>query len=161
MKANAKTLIPGKEWLLRDDNSKIGTISKCKKGYQLLQKGRILPFRDLSKIKNYLEITFLDDSESCKIQETASYSIYDFPCDSKPYDPIYSIKEKLPLYIKDKKSKSVFCAGYYLVKFRKGWVKSYCPKLITLQRYQYAGPFKTEDALEAYNSKYQITHEKT
>lgn len=161
MKANAKTLIPDKEWLLRDDTSKIGTISKCKKGYQLLQKGKSLSFRDLSKIKNYLEITFSDDAGTQQNTEDRIHSIYNFPCDSKPHDPVYSIKERLPLYIKSEKSKSVFCAGYYLVKFRKGWVKSFCPKLITLQRYQYLGPFKTEADLEDYNIKNRVLNEKT
>ena len=31
-----------------------------------------------------------------------------------------------------------------VIKFRKGWVKSFCPKLITLERYPFQGPFKTE-----------------
>lgn len=161
MKAHAKTLIPNKEWLLRDDTSKIGTISKCKKGYQLLQKGKSMPFRDLSKIKSYLEITFSDDAKLHQDPENLSHSIYNFPCDSKPYDPVYSIKERLPLYIKSEKSKSVFCAGYYLVKFRKGWVKCFCPKLITLQRYQYEGPFKTEADLKDDNIKNRVINEKT
>ena len=30
------------------------------------------------------------------------------------------------------------------VQFRKGWVKSFCPKLITLERYPFQGPYKTE-----------------
>ena len=30
------------------------------------------------------------------------------------------------------------------MKVDKGWVKSFCPKLITLQRYAYKGPFKTD-----------------
>jgi hypothetical protein len=28
--------------------------------------------------------------------------------------------------------------------FDKGWVKSFCPKLITVERYETKGPFKTE-----------------
>lgn len=150
MKARAKTLIPGKEWLLHDDNSKIGTISKCKKGYQFLQKGNIVPFKDFSKIKSYLEITFLDDRSNNQDTKSKEFSIYDFPCSDKPYYPLYSIKERLPLFTKTEKSKSVFCAGYYVIKFRKGWVKSFCPKLITLQRYPYAGPFKSESDLQRY-----------
>ena len=46
-------------------------------------------------------------------------------------------------------SKSLYCAGYYIIKFRKGWVKSFCPKLITLERYQYQGPFKTETEMRS------------
>ena len=57
---------------------------------------------------------------------------------------MYDIQKKLPLFTKSKDSKSLYCAGYYVIRFEKGWVKSFCPKLITLQRYQYKGPFKTD-----------------
>jgi hypothetical protein len=57
---------------------------------------------------------------------------------------MFDIKRKLPLFTKSIDSKSLYCAGYYVIKFDKGWVKSFCPKLITLQRYTYQGPFKTE-----------------
>jgi hypothetical protein len=57
---------------------------------------------------------------------------------------MYDVKRKLPLFTKSSKSKSLYCAGYYTIKFEKGWVKSFCPKLITIERYEYRGPFKTE-----------------
>jgi len=38
----------------------------------------------------------------------------------------------------------LYCAGYYIIKFDKGWVRSFCPKLVTLESYDYKGPFKTE-----------------
>jgi hypothetical protein len=38
----------------------------------------------------------------------------------------------------------LYCAGYYIIRFDKGWVKSFCPKLITIERYENRGPFKTE-----------------
>ena len=57
---------------------------------------------------------------------------------------MYDIKKKLPLFTKSDASKSVYCAGYYAIHFEKGWVKSFCPKLITIQRYEYKGPFKTD-----------------
>ena len=31
----------------------------------------------------------------------------------------------------------------YIIKFEKGWVRSYCPKLLTLERYPFKGPFRT------------------
>jgi len=37
---------------------------------------------------------------------------------------------------------------FVVIKFRKGWVKSFCPKLITLERYPYFGPFKTENEMK-------------
>jgi hypothetical protein len=33
---------------------------------------------------------------------------------------------------------------WYSIKFDKGWVKSFCPKAITIERYPYKGPFKSE-----------------
>ena len=70
--------------------------------------------------------------------------IYNFPTSVLPYNSMYDIKRKLPLFTKSVKSKSLYCAGYYIIRFEKGWVKSFCPKLITIERYDFKGPFKTE-----------------
>jgi hypothetical protein len=54
---------------------------------------------------------------------------------------MYDVRRKLPLFTKSSQSKSLYCAGYYIIKFNKGWVKSFCPKAITVERYPYQGPF--------------------
>ena len=56
---------------------------------------------------------------------------------------VFDVKRKLPLFNKSKKSKSLYCAGYYIIQFEKGWVRSYCPKLLTLDSYAFKGPFRT------------------
>lgn len=146
MKSVMKTLVPEKEWLVRNSNSKLGTISKNKKGYSFIREGKVAKFQNLNEIQEKLGIALFEESlKKVKTdQSVKNYFIYDYPCSNKPFDPVYSIKEKLPLFAKSSKSKSQYCAGYYVIKFRKGWVKSFCPKLITLQRYPYHGPFKTE-----------------
>jgi len=48
------------------------------------------------------------------------------------------------MFTKSKKSKSLYCAGYYIIKFDKGWVRSFCPKMVTCENYVSKGPFKTE-----------------
>jgi hypothetical protein len=154
--STAKVLIPNKEWLLKDSDKKIGSIVKSKKGYTFLRNGRTMPLNDINNVKSYFGAVLFEESFK-KVKsldlETKEYSIYDFPCNTKPHNPIYSVKEKLPLYSKSDKSKSRYCAGYYVVKFRKGWVKCCCPKLITLERYAYHGPFKTEQEMKDYFSK--------
>jgi hypothetical protein len=40
-----------------------------------------------------------------------------------PHNSMYDIKRKLPLFTKSEDSKSLYCAGYYVIKFDKGWVK--------------------------------------
>jgi hypothetical protein len=136
----SKELIPDKEWIIKNGPEKLGSISKNKKGYLFNKKGQRIPVKDLKDLG--IELPSKNYNSKIEIQE--SYTIYDYPCSSKPYDPVYNIKDKLPIFTKSNKSKSQFCAGYYVIKFRKGWVKSFCPKLITLERYPYKGPFKTE-----------------
>ena len=146
MNSTAKVLVPDREWLVTDNNKKIGAISKNKKGYVFYHKGKTVGFKNINDIKTQLGIALFEEGIK-KVKNDSidkNYNIYDYPCSSKPYEPVYSVKEKLPLYAKSLKSKSRYCAGHYIIKFRKGWVKSFCPKLITLQRYPYHGPFKSE-----------------
>jgi hypothetical protein len=79
------------------------------------------------------------EADSAEINE-----VQGFATSCLPHNGMYDIKRKLPMFTKSNDSKSLYCAGYYVIKFEKGWVKSFCPKLITLQRYEYKGPFKTE-----------------
>ena len=75
--------------------------------------------------------------------ENTDNDVYDYPSKFKPFNMVFDVKRKLPLFNKSKKSKSLYCAGYYIIKFEKGWVRSYCPKLLTLERYPFKGPFRT------------------
>ena len=72
------------------------------------------------------------------------FEIYGFSTSCAPYNPMFDVKQRLALFTKSKKSKSLYCAGYFIIRFDKGWVKSFCPKLITVERYETEGPFKTD-----------------
>lgn len=155
MNSTAKTLVPNKEWLIEADNIKIGSVSKAKKGYIFLRNGKSINFKNLAEVNAQFGVAIFEESIKKHKPEpsTQGYVIYDYPCGSKPYDPVYNIKQKLPLYSKSSKSKSLFCAGYYVIKFQKGWRKAFCPKLITLERYPYKGPFKTEEEMKSQLTK--------
>ena len=46
------------------------------------------------------------------------------------------------------------CAGYYVVRYENGWTRSFCPKLVTLEKYEFFGPYKTkEDMLTMLRKK--------
>lgn len=149
MSAIAKTIIQNKEWIVKKENTKIGTISKLKKGFVFYKNGNKIYFKDITELQKELGLPdFTTNSKKIKpvsVKSTDSYSIYDYPCKSKPYNPVFNLKKRLPIYTKSEKSKSHFCAGYFLINFKKGWLKSFCPKLITLERYPYHGPYKNED----------------
>jgi hypothetical protein len=141
----AKVLIPNKFWILENDGEKFATLSKEKKGYSLLCKGQKIDVHDLTEVKERFGINITEEEiKKEKQKKTVETDIYNFPVNGKAHSPLWNVQKRLPIYAKSSKSKSLYCAGYYVIKFRKGWVKSFCPKLITLERYPYRGPFKTD-----------------
>lgn len=53
--------------------------------------------------------------------------------------------DNLPCFTKTERSKVFVAAGYYGICFDNGgWMSSFCPKAVTLQKYPYIGPFKSE-----------------
>lgn len=146
MSTEIKTLIPNKSWILKEGDRKLGTVNKEKKGFNFFVKGRKI-FIKKQELGQKLGVDLPENQIISPPQ--VNNLIYNFPCASRPYSPVYNIKKRLPIYSKSNKSKSLYCAGYYIIQFRKGWVKSFCPKLITLDRYPFHGPFKTEEEMKA------------
>jgi hypothetical protein len=141
----AKVLIPNKSWLLENDGEKVATLSKEKKGYSILCKGQEIKVHDLKEIKDRFGITISEEVlKKEKQSKDVTKDIYGYPVNGRAFGPLWNVQKRLPIYAKSSKSKSLYCAGYYVIRFRKGWVKSFCPKLITLERYPFQGPFKTE-----------------
>jgi uncharacterized protein (DUF952 family) len=138
---HAKPLIPNKEWIVENNGQKLGTLSKEKKGYVFLSKGIKVQFNDLQQFEKEMDLV-LEPVTAKKISKTKD--VYGYETKTIPHNPLYDVKRKLPIYTKSAKSISKHCAGHYIIRFPKGWVKSHCPKLITLERYPYRGPFHTE-----------------
>jgi hypothetical protein len=143
----AKVLIPNKSWLLEINGTKFGTLNKEKSQFCIVKNGKKVYIGSVKDVKEKLGVTFNEIKKPIG-KDTKDYSVYDYPCGSKPFGSVYNVRKKLPIYAKSSKSKSQYCAGFYLIKFRKGWVKSFCPKLITLERYPFQGPFKTEQEMK-------------
>lgn len=140
----AKPIVDGKFWIVEQDGKKIGTLHKKENNRFMLsgQEGQSYFGK-----KEELISTFGKDFFGTKIKTTVSTvdvtDIYGYPTSCVPFNPVYNVKTKLPLFTKSKDSRSLYCAGHYAIRFEKGWVKSFCPKLITVERYEYQGPFKT------------------
>lgn len=141
MSGTAKPLIPNKEWIVEDNGRKLGTLSKEKSGYVFFGKGTKIQFHDLNEVQQAMEI-YVEPPSTVKASKTKE--VYGYETKTIPHNPLYDVKRKLPIYTKSAKSTSKHCAGHYIIKFPKGWVKSHCPKLITLERYPYKGPFHTD-----------------
>lgn len=138
----AKAIIENKFWILEEEDGKrVGTISLKNNKVTAVIGNQNLMFSNIEELCTKYNVTFAKKFKQAK--ETTT-EVYDFPTAHMPYNALWHVERKLPIYTKTIKSNSYHCAGYYIVKFDHGWVKSFCPKLITLQRNDYHGPYKTK-----------------
>jgi hypothetical protein len=142
---HAKPIIDNKFWIIEENGEKIATLRKNEDNRFVMSNESWVK---IYETKESLTKQFGKDFFAAKIIKEADNSepneIHGYSTSSDPHNAMFDIQRKLPIFTKSKDSKSHYCAGYYVIKFEKGWVRSFCPKLITLQRYEYRGPFKTE-----------------
>jgi hypothetical protein len=148
MTIKAKPVLENKFWIVEDEGVRVGTLSKNDDGFVITSKGKIDFYKNENQLKKKFGKTFLVANITTNDTDT-NLDVHGYPTRCIPYNSMYDIKRKLPLFTKSEKSKSVYCAGYYLIKFNVHWLKSYCPKLITIERNEYLGPFKTEFEMKA------------
>jgi hypothetical protein len=141
----AKPIIDNKFWIVEKDGEKFATLRKEEDNRFVMSNSSGMKIYQSKKEltsefgKDFFVAKIIKEADDSKPNEVHGYST-----SSLPHNSMFDIKRKLPIFTKSKDSKSHYCAGYYVIKFDKGWVKSFCPKLITLQRYPYKGPFKTD-----------------
>lgn len=142
---HAKPIIDNKFWIVEKDGEKFATLRKNEENRFVMSNNAGIKIYDnkesLTKQfgKNFFVAKIVKEADNSQPNEVHGYGT-----STVPHNAMFDIKKKLPLFTKSEDSKSLYCAGYYVIRFDKGWVKSFCPKLITLQRYEYKGPFKTE-----------------
>ena len=146
MTLKAKPVLKDKFWIIENDKERIGTMSFADDKYMFSSKVETCFFDNKKQMKKRFGFDIVwdikDETKDDPIDE--ALKVHGFPTSVVPYNALYDVKCKLPLFTKSEKSKSLYCAGYYIIKFDKGWVKSFCPKLITIERYESRGPFKND-----------------
>jgi len=140
----AKPVIDKQFWILQDGHQKVGNIEACAGGYQVKIHNQIAQFKTIRMAAQRINIIF-ESNPNTKSREQ-SKMVHGYPVISRANNPMWDVKMKLPIYTKTAKSKSWFAAGWYCVRKGRAWTVSQDPKLIVLQRYQYQGPFHTEEA---------------
>jgi len=142
---HAKPIIDNKFWIVEQGGSKIATLRKNEDNRFVMSNELGIEIFDTKKSlidkfgKEFFIVKIVKEADNAEPNEVHGYAT-----SVEPHNSMFDIQKKLPLFTKSSDSKSLYCAGYYVIQFEKGWVKSFCPKLITLQRYKYRGPFKTE-----------------
>lgn len=140
---HAKTIVANKFWIVEQDGAKIATLHKQENNKFLLSANdNKLWFNKKDEIVSLFGNSFFTPSIPAKMPAIQN-ECHGYTTKSKPYNAMYDVRRKLPLFTKSNQSKSLYCAGWYTVKF-KNWVLLYCPKLITIDQYESHGPFFTK-----------------
>jgi len=139
----ATPIVKNKFWVVEDHGNKIATIQAREDGgFVYVHDDEREFFASVKILKQKYKIKFGVLDKKIKSQ---TKTVYGYPVNSKAYNEVWDVQRKLPIYSKTAKSKSLFCAGYYLIKLNGSWFMHYCPKNITLSRYQFRGPYKTKE----------------
>lgn len=150
----AREIIDGKYWVIEHAEKRIGHISleeinsKDVK-YVLSANNTLAFFNDVDSLKIELgEAEFVSTSRTL----TATYTAIGYPTKHPAHAPLFNVVTGLPSYTISATSPTRFAAGYYCIKFhQRGWSTAFCPRVRTLDTYDYAGPFMTlDEAKEKY-----------
>ena len=143
----AKPVVKNKMWIVESAGTKVGNIMAVEEGgIVYLHDNQRESFPSIKILQKKYNIEFAK-AEKIKKEKQDIYDVYGFPTNARPHNEVLDVQRYLPIYTKGAKSKSFFCAGYYIIKFSSTWVRAYCPKLITLNRYEYEGPYKTQERM--------------
>lgn len=143
----AKPVIPNQYWILRDEVGKVGNIEATDSGVQIRINNQIEVFKNLSVLKRRVKIDFAP-APRIAVKNDQVHQVNGYPTTGPAYNGIFDVKHQVPLWTREPRSKSWYAAGWYAVRHGRRWRVIECPKLIALERYQYLGPFHTEQEAE-------------
>ena len=138
----AKPVVANQYWILKQDDQKIGNIQASADGFVVKIQNQISSYKTIPMVRKKANIEF-EPAE--KVSKPATDSVHGYSTGCRAHNAMWNVQLKLPLFTKTSKSKSWFAAGWYTVKQHRTWKPVQNPKLITLQRYAYHGPFKTKE----------------
>jgi hypothetical protein len=142
----AKPVIDKQFWILQKDNNKIGNIEACDGGYQVKINNQVVAqYKTIKLVERNINVTF---ETIPKPEKKTSNIVHGYQAAGRVHNPMWDVQHKLPVYNKQKKSKSWYAAGWYTVKKGRHWTAEQDPKLIVLKRYPYQGPFHTKQEAE-------------
>ena len=135
-------------WLLYlDETSKlIGMLSKSPNGTYFMIFDKVkTTFKNIDEVNALFGFDVFSKKKKkvTKAHKSVVNYINGYPVVYSDVVPQFDKLSGLPTFTKSPNSNVLYCAGYYCLKREKGWAKTYCSKLKTLEKYDYQGPFKT------------------
>lgn len=137
-------------WLVHQGPSKLGILNKdVQEHYTYITGKDLVKFNDQEEVvEHFGNLNLFNEVIGTPTKTAERVFIKGFEVDYE--NPIIidsshpDYRDDLPIYAKIEGKGIYYAAGYYCINFEKGWKKSHSPKLATLLKYGYEGPFKTE-----------------
>jgi hypothetical protein len=130
-----KELVNDKFWIVESNAGKVGTIRRVDSGYEFFDQ-RNNATQLLDTIEDF-------DAVDTIVEDTATKTYSGYPTNSATVIPVEHAS--LLAFKKKDNSKSIYAAGYYILRYHgMGWQHAFCPKIETLEKYEYQGPYLTE-----------------
>jgi len=152
-KLKVKPVVVDKHWIIHKQNQKIGDILQNRNGriQVVIKNNKPLEYKSVDELKQSDLFEFTEIHNNTTVTPT---HVLGYPTNGPAFNAMWNLKNKLPLYTLEADSKSWYAAGYYTIKYDTGNVDEFCPKLITLQRNKYSGPF-VDKPLSIFDQLYE------
>jgi hypothetical protein len=138
----AKPVVKNQFWIVTDGNEKVGNVIADGSGFEVKLNGSKTHYKNTNAIQKQVHIEF-QTNKTDKSKKELPFKEY--PTTAKVYNSILDIKRKVHLFTKTLKSKCYHAAGWYVLYQGSDPTVVFCPKYIFIQRYEYLGPYKTQD----------------
>jgi hypothetical protein len=138
----AKPVIKEKFWILEEQGNRVGMMNFTDGDFFIKLKKADIVLHSIDELKlHHIEFASRD------LQHGGQMTVMDYPTDQ---EDVYNIQkiDGYPCFTKKSTTKSVHAAGWYGVKFKNGWVQSFCPRLTTVKSYESVGPYKSQTDLK-------------
>ena len=136
----AMPVIADRYWILKKDNRKVGQIEAQDDGYTVKISNTVKKYKTIKMLDRDIEFV-----PAVEIRPNPENQVYGYDTGQKVFNAMWDLQHRLPLFTQEENSKSWFAAGWYYVKKHRAWKMVQNPKLITLQRYSYQGPYHNKE----------------
>ena len=145
----AKPIIDKKFWILTDESGKRGNIEQENNGqYRVLFDNTYTIHKNIASIRKSIPFQFADKIKPARVKKNTR-EVYGFDVGCRAYNPVWDVKRSLPIFTKTDKSRSWYAAGWYAVRQTADFEVIRNPKVILIQRYEYQGPFHSQQEAES------------
>lgn len=142
-------LLSEKLWVIKNTGN-IQTVFFDDNQYFVINSKKLSVYDNKEEVEKNLGILLTDN----KFHEKENFDVFGFPTRHRPYESLYDVKTKKPIFRKSINSTCYYCAGYYNILLKNKWKCVFCPKLSITEKKISIGPFKTKiQALKALENE--------